>query len=180
MLPELYVLPLLAPFSSSSRLIYSGRLVFRTLSPPPAGGKSIDQRPRAFPNRCSHSHRPGVALYTVFGFMAGVSGWLLWSCFMGTCSIAEFIASSMLEHTLTLLLIQASTPTNTLSNPTEISPSVSTANGRDTWSTFSKRSNSYAVLQSSSYPTAKLSLRSRNSNCAMPSAVSSGRWPVSC
>ncbi|KAF6239770.1 hypothetical protein HO173_002316 [Letharia columbiana] len=26
---------------------------------------------------------PGVALYTVFGFMAGVSGWLLWSCFMG-------------------------------------------------------------------------------------------------
>lgn len=26
---------------------------------------------------------PGVALYTVFGFMAGVSGWLLWACFMG-------------------------------------------------------------------------------------------------
>ncbi|MCJ1247132.1 hypothetical protein MMC30_004343 [Trapelia coarctata] len=26
---------------------------------------------------------PGVALYTVFGFMAGFSGWLLWLCFMG-------------------------------------------------------------------------------------------------
>ena len=29
------------------------------------------------------SHRPGVALYTVFGFMAGVSGWLLWQTFLG-------------------------------------------------------------------------------------------------
>ena len=27
--------------------------------------------------------RPGIALYTVFGFMAGFSGWLLWQCFMG-------------------------------------------------------------------------------------------------
>lgn len=26
---------------------------------------------------------PGVALYTVFGIMAGYSGYLLWSCFMG-------------------------------------------------------------------------------------------------
>lgn len=27
---------------------------------------------------------PGVALYTVFGVMAGFSGYLLWDCFMGT------------------------------------------------------------------------------------------------
>ena len=26
---------------------------------------------------------PGIALYTVFGFMAGYSGWLLWSAFLG-------------------------------------------------------------------------------------------------
>ena len=26
---------------------------------------------------------PGIALYTVFGFMAGYSGYLIWSCFMG-------------------------------------------------------------------------------------------------
>ena len=32
-----------------------------------------------FSRQCS----PGVALYTVFGFMAGVSGWLMWQCFMG-------------------------------------------------------------------------------------------------
>ncbi|KAK4693982.1 hypothetical protein P7C71_g3515, partial [Lecanoromycetidae sp. Uapishka_2] len=31
---------------------------------------------------------PGVVLYTVFGVMAGISGWLLWSCFMGLDSYA--------------------------------------------------------------------------------------------
>lgn len=34
---------------------------------------------------------PGVALYTVFGVMAGFSGYLLWDCFMGT-----FVISSLL------------------------------------------------------------------------------------
>lgn len=28
---------------------------------------------------------PGIALYTVFGLMAGYSGYLLWDCFMGMC-----------------------------------------------------------------------------------------------
>jgi len=31
--------------------------------------------------------RPGIALYTVFGFLAGFSGWLLWSCFMGMSTV---------------------------------------------------------------------------------------------
>lgn len=64
--------------------------------------------------------------------MAGVSGWLLWSCFMGTCSIAQLVAAQMLLHMLTVLSNQASIPTNTQSKRTAISPSVSTANGRDT------------------------------------------------
>lgn len=32
---------------------------------------------------------PGVALYTVFGAMAGFSGYLLWDCFMGTWPITD-------------------------------------------------------------------------------------------
>lgn len=34
---------------------------------------------------------PGVALYTVFGVMAGFSGYLLWDCFMGTLVIASLV-----------------------------------------------------------------------------------------
>lgn len=34
---------------------------------------------------------PGIALYTVFGFMAGYSGYLLWHCFLGLDSY-EFVS----------------------------------------------------------------------------------------
>lgn len=34
---------------------------------------------------------PGIALYTVFGFMAGVSGYLLWSMFMGAFSVDRIL-----------------------------------------------------------------------------------------
>ena len=141
--------------------------------------RSLKARPVPFPYEADRAHRPGCALYTVFGFMAGVSGWLLWACFMGTCRVALLAALQLKWHTLTSISNQALTPTNIPSRVTAIWLSVSTVNGRDTCSTYSNRSNSSVVSPSSSSPTAKLSPRPQNSSCATRSAVSSGPSPAS-
>ena len=50
-------------------------------------GVSLKPTASMFMRPDSDDYRPGVALYTVFGLMAGFSGWLLWQCFMGASFI---------------------------------------------------------------------------------------------
>ena len=70
---------------------------------------------------------PGVALYTVFGFMAGFSGYLLWTAFLGECRVEKFRSSAALQQHSNFQ--QASTHTNTPSSLMVTSPSASTAPG---------------------------------------------------
>ena len=51
-----------------------------------AGGASHPRR-RGINSQTDNVNRPGIALYTAFGFMAGFSGWLLYNIFMGRSAL---------------------------------------------------------------------------------------------
>ena len=92
-----------------------------------AGGASHPRR-QGFNSKTDNVDRPGIALYTAFGFMAGFSGWLLYNIFMGRSALICDTSERCTNGSCT----QASTRTNSPASRMAISDSASTAMSVDT------------------------------------------------